>query len=71
MIGGGMDAAAETARAAAVVRTFLIQRHLVALRVLEFLADCGLVVVDDQAVLDGWLARQLAPLPEAIISPVT
>jgi integrase len=63
---GAMDAVMD----AAAVRSFLIGRHLVALRVLEFLADQGLVAVDGQAVLDGWLARQLAPLPESIQTEV-
>jgi integrase len=58
VIDGAMDAAA--------VRSFLIGRHLVALRVTEFLIDQGLVVVDPEAVLDGWLTRQLGPLPATI-----
>ena len=48
---------------AAVVRQFLIDRHLTALRVIEFLTDQGLVRGDEHATLDRWLARRLAPLP--------
>jgi hypothetical protein len=38
--------------------------------VVEFLADHGLVAVDDQAVLDGWLTRRLQRLPDAIRAEV-
>jgi integrase len=48
---------------AAVVRQFLIDRHLTALRVIEFLTDQGLVRGNEHAILDHWLARRLAPLP--------
>ena len=48
---------------AAVVRQFLIDRHLTALRVIEFLTDQGLVRGNEHAILDRWLARRLAPLP--------
>jgi len=47
---------------AAVVRRFLIDRHLTALRVIEFLTDQGLVRGNEHAILDHWLARRLEPL---------
>jgi integrase len=55
---------------AAVVRQFLHERHLTALRVVEFLADQGLVHVDEHAALDRWLAYRLAPLPAPIRAEV-
>jgi len=55
---------------AAAVRQFLIERRLTALRVVEFLADQGLVRVDEHAVLDRWLAGRLQPLPAAIQAEV-
>jgi integrase len=55
---------------AATVRAFLVQRRLVALRVVEFLVDQGLVGVDEQAVLDRWLARRLQPLAAPIRTEV-
>jgi hypothetical protein len=55
---------------AAAVRQFLNQRGLPALRLVQFLADQGLVHVDKQAVLDGWLTRRLAPLPDPIRTEV-
>jgi hypothetical protein len=51
---------------AAAVRQFLFERHLTALRVVEFLTDQGLVRVDEHAALDRWLARRLQPLPSPI-----
>jgi integrase len=51
---------------AATVRAFLVQRRLVALRVVEFLVDQGLVGVHEHAVLDRWLARRLQPLAAPI-----
>ncbi len=54
----------------AAVRAFLLQRRQVALRVIEFLTDQGLLRADPQAVLDGWLARRLAPLPDPIRTQV-
>jgi integrase len=48
---------------AELVRRFLNGRHLVALRVVEFLTDEGLARGNPQAVLDQWLARRLAALP--------
>jgi site-specific recombinase XerC len=51
---------------AAAVRAFLIGRRQVALRVVEFLTDQGLLRVADQAVLDGWLARRLQSLSDPI-----
>jgi site-specific recombinase XerC len=47
----------------AAVRQFLLERHLTALRVVEFLADQDLVNVNEHATLDSWLARRLQPLP--------
>jgi hypothetical protein len=47
---------------AAAVRQFLLERQLTALRAVEFLADQGLVHVDEHAALDRWLAHRLAPL---------
>jgi integrase len=55
---------------AATVRAFLVQRRLVALRVVEFLVDQGLVGVDPHAVLDRWLARRLQPLAAPIRAEV-
>jgi integrase len=55
---------------AAAVRQFLLGRRQVALRVVEFLIDQGLVGAADQAVLDGWLARRLQPLPGLIRAEV-
>jgi integrase len=51
---------------ATAARAFLIERHLVALRALEFLTDHGLLAVDDQAVLDRWVAGRLQALPDPI-----
>jgi integrase len=59
---GAMDAVA--------VRTFLIGRRLVALRVVEFLVDQGLVGVDTHTVLDSWLARRLRPLAAPVRAEV-
>jgi len=55
---------------AATVRQFLLERHLTALRVVEFLTDQGLARVDEHATLDRWLARRLAPLPTPIQAEV-
>jgi integrase len=55
---------------AAAVRQFLIDRRLTALRVVEFLADQGLVSSNQHATLDRWLARRLAPLPAQLRSEV-
>jgi hypothetical protein len=55
---------------AAVVRQFLIDRHLTALRVIEFLTDQGLVRGNEHAILDHWLARRLAPLPVGLRAEV-
>jgi hypothetical protein len=60
------DELGEPPWAAADVRRFLIARHLVALRAVEFLADEGLLRGDGRAVLDGWLARRLAGLPAPV-----
>jgi hypothetical protein len=51
---------------AAAVREFLIERHLTALRVIEFLADQDLVASDQHATFDRWLARRLERLPAQI-----
>jgi hypothetical protein len=51
---------------AAAVREFLIERHLTALRVIEFLADQDLVASDRHATFDRWLARRLERLPAQI-----
>jgi integrase len=48
---------------AADVRRFLNQRHLVALRAVEFLTDQGLARPGPQAPLEAWLAARLAALP--------
>jgi hypothetical protein len=56
---------------AAEVRAFLVQRHLIALRVTEFLTDQELVARAPDAVLDAWLTRRLAPLPDGIRAEVT
>ena len=55
---------------AAVVRQFLIERHLTALRVVEFLTDQGLVTSNEHATLDCWLTRRLEPLPAQIRAEV-
>ena len=51
---------------AAAVREFLIERHLTALRVVEFLADQDLVASDQHATFDRWLARRLERLPAQV-----
>jgi integrase len=51
---------------ATAVRQFLIERHLTALRLVEFLTDQGLVASNQHAPLDRWLARRLEPLPAQI-----
>jgi integrase len=48
---------------AAAVRQFLLDRHLTALRVVEFLTDQGLLASNQHAALDRWLVRRLEPLP--------
>jgi integrase len=70
LFGSGAALDLEAPLEAATVRQFLVERHLTALRVVEFLADQGLVHVDDQAVLDGWLTRRLQPLPDPIRAEV-
>jgi hypothetical protein len=55
---------------AAAVGQFLLERRLTILRVVEFLADQGLVCVDEHATLDRWLARWLQPLPAPIRAEV-
>jgi hypothetical protein len=57
---------AEGTMDAAVARAFLLGRRQVALRVVEFLTDQGLLRVADQAILDGWLARRLQVLPDPL-----
>jgi hypothetical protein len=55
---------------AAAVRQFLLERHLTALRVVEFLTDQGLIHLDEHATLDRWLARRLQPLAVPIRAEV-
>jgi hypothetical protein len=55
---------------AAAVRQFLLERRLTVLRVVEFLADQGLVRVDKHAALDRWLAGRLQPLAAPIQAEV-
>jgi integrase len=59
---------ADTTMEVAAVRAFLNQRRQVALRVVEFLVDQGLLGPADQgqAVLDGWLASRLEVLSNPI-----
>ncbi len=47
---------------AELIRRFLNERHLVALRVVEFLTDEGLARANPQAALDRWLTSRLATL---------
>jgi hypothetical protein len=55
---------------AAAVRQFLLERHLTALRVVEFLTDQGLATSNEHATLDRWLARRLQPLAAPIRAEV-
>jgi predicted amidophosphoribosyltransferase len=55
---------------AAELRRFLNERHLIALRALEFLADQDLVRGTQDAVLQHWVAGQLAGLPDPIAAEV-
>jgi hypothetical protein len=55
---------------AATVRQFLVDRHLTALRVIEFLADQDLVTSDQHATFDRWLARRLERLPAQVRAEV-
>lgn len=55
----------------AVVRRFLHDRHLVALRVVEFLTDRHLLRSDNDAAFDGWLAGRLQRLPTTFRAEVT
>ena len=48
---------------AAQLRRFLVNRHLVALRVAEFLTDQGLARTNPRAAFQQWLVRRLAALP--------
>jgi integrase len=52
------------------LRRFLVSRHRVALRVVEFLADEGLARTNPQAALDQWMARRLAALPAPVAAEV-
>jgi hypothetical protein len=52
------------------VRQFLLQRRMTALRLVEFLTDQGLVVNNQHAILDRWLAGRLQPLPTQIRAEV-
>ena len=49
---------------------FLVSRHLVALRVIEFLTDQGMARANPRAVLEQWLARRLASLPAPFAAEV-
>jgi len=55
---------------AELIRRFLNGRHLVALRVAEFLTDEGLASTSPRAALDEWLARRLATLPGSFAAEV-
>lgn len=55
---------------AAAVRQFLLERHLTALRVVEFMADQGLVHLDEHVALDRWLTHRLQPLAAPIQAEV-
>ena len=52
------------------LRRFLNERHLVALRAVEFLTDQGLARGNPQAALDQWLAARLAALPAPVAAEV-
>jgi hypothetical protein len=52
------------------LRRFLTGRHLVALRVTEFLADEGLARTNPQAAFQQWLGRRLADLPAPFAAEV-
>ena len=55
---------------AARLRRFLNDRHLVALRAIEFLTDQGLARGNPQAAFDQWLAARLAALPAPVAAEV-
>jgi integrase len=55
---------------AAEIRQFLVKRHLVALRAVEFLTDQGLARGNPQTVLARWLAARLAVLPAPFAAEV-
>jgi len=52
------------------LRRFLTGRHLVALRVAEFLTDQGLARANPRAAFQQWLARRLAALPAPFAAEV-
>jgi integrase len=52
------------------LRRFLVSRHRVALRVVEFLTDEGLASINPRAPLEQWLARRLAALPAPFAAEV-
>jgi hypothetical protein len=52
------------------LRQFLVSRHLVALRVAEFLTDQGLAHANPRAALEQWLTRRLAALPAPFAAEV-
>jgi integrase len=52
------------------LRRFLVNRHVVALRVVEFLTDEGLARTNPRAALDLWLTRRLAALPDPFAAEV-
>jgi integrase len=55
---------------AAEIRQFLVKRHLVALRAVEFLTGQGLARGNPHTVLDRWLAARLAVLPAPFAAEV-
>ena len=52
------------------LREFLVTRHLVALRVTEFLTDQGLARARPRAALEQWVTRRLAGLPAPFAAEV-
>jgi hypothetical protein len=52
------------------LRQFLVNRHQVALRVVEFLTDEGLTRTNPRAALEQWIARRLAVLPAPFAAEV-
>jgi len=52
------------------LRRFLVSRHRVALRVVEFLTDEGLARINPRAALEQWIARRLAALPAPVAAEV-
>jgi integrase len=52
------------------LRRFLVSRHRVALRVVEFLTDQGLARTNPRAASEQWIARRLAALPPPVAAEV-